>query len=68
MIRYIENPGIVRTVYSEIFRYIQGHLAIFSHGQASIQTCSGILRDINPFVPNAPFLYPLKTSKNRKVF
>ena len=22
---------------------------------------------INPFVPNAPFLYPLKT-KNRKVF
>ena len=23
---------------------------------------------INPFVPNAPFLYPLKTSENRKVF
>ena len=23
---------------------------------------------INPFVPNAPFLYPLKTSKNHKVF
>ena len=22
----------------------------------------------NPFVPNAPFLYPLKTSENRKVF
>ena len=22
----------------------------------------------NPFVPNAPFLYPLKTSKNRNVF
>ena len=22
---------------------------------------------INPFVPNAPFLYPLKTSENRKV-
>ena len=22
----------------------------------------------NPFVPNAPFLYPLKTSGNRKVF
>ena len=24
--------------------------------------------EINPFGPNAPFLYPLKTSKNRKVF
>ena len=23
---------------------------------------------INPFVPNAPFLYPLKTSENRKIF
>ena len=24
--------------------------------------------DINPFLPNAPFLYPQKTSENRKVF
>ena len=24
--------------------------------------------DFNPFVPNAPFFYPLKTSENRKVF
>ena len=23
---------------------------------------------VNPFVPNAPFLYPLKTSENSKVF
>ena len=23
---------------------------------------------IDPFVPNAPFLYPLKTSENRKDF
>ena len=23
---------------------------------------------LNPFVPNAPFFYPLKTSENRKVF
>ena len=23
---------------------------------------------VNPFVPNPPFLYPLKTSENRKVF
>ena len=32
--RHIENPGIVRTVYSGIFRHIQGH-------SASIQPCSG---------------------------
>ena len=24
--------------------------------------------NFNPFVPNAPFLYPLKSSENRKVF
>ena len=24
--------------------------------------------EFNPFVPNAPFLYPLKASENRKVF
>ena len=23
---------------------------------------------LNPFLPNAPFLYPLKTSENLKVF
>ena len=27
-----------------------------------------IHKHINPFVPNAPFLYPLKTSENRNVF
>ena len=28
----------------------------------------GFLVLLNPFVPNAPFLYPLKISKNLKVF
>ena len=29
----------------------------------------GIVVDISyPFVPNAPFFYPLKTLENRKVF
>ena len=27
-----------------------------------------IINQLNPFVPNAPFLYPLKTSENRKIF
>ena len=30
---HIENPGIVRTVYSGIFRHTEGHSAIFSHVQ-----------------------------------
>ena len=29
MMRHIENPGIVTTVYSDIFRYIQGHAELF---------------------------------------
>ena len=29
---------------------------------------SGISLQLNPFVPNAPFLYPLKTSENLMVF
>ena len=32
--RCIQNSGIVRTLYSGVFRYIQGHSAIFSHGHA----------------------------------
>ena len=31
---HIKNPGIVRTVYSGIFRPIQGHSALFSRVQA----------------------------------
>ena len=29
MMRHIENPGIVTTSYSDIFRYIQGHAELF---------------------------------------
>ena len=35
MMRPIENPGIVRTVDSGIFRHILGHSTIFSHAQAN---------------------------------
>ena len=34
MMRDIENFGIIRAVYSGIFRHIQQHLIIFSHVQA----------------------------------
>ena len=32
--RCIENSGIVRTLYSGVFRHIQGLSAIFSYGHA----------------------------------
>ena len=38
MLGHIENPCIVRTVYSGIFRYIQWHSAILSHFQAYWRT------------------------------
>ena len=34
MMKHIKNPAIVRTVFSDIFRNIWEHLAIFSHVQA----------------------------------
>ena len=34
MMRHIENPGMVRTVYSYILRHIQEYSAIFSIAQA----------------------------------
>ena len=34
MIKHIEKPGLVRTVYSNVPRNIQGYSAIFSHVQA----------------------------------
>ena len=57
MIRHIENPGIVRTVYSGILRHILGHSAIFSYVQAywgrlsHIEVYAGILlRHIEPYL------------------
>ena len=37
MLRHTENPDVIRTVYSGIFRHIQGHSAIFCHVQANIE-------------------------------
>ena len=44
MLQHIENPGIVRTIYSGIFRHIQGYSTIFT-----IQPFPGILRDIRAY-------------------
>ena len=51
MMWHIENSGIVRTVYSRIFRDIQGHSAIFSQVQTYLGTLKyieALLRHIEP--------------------
>ena len=45
MMRHIEKPGLVRTVYSNIVRHIQRYSAIFSHVQALWET----LRHTEPY-------------------
>ena len=51
----IKNSQLIYTAYSLTSFFISETLQ-----------CGEIT--INPFVPNAPFLYPLKTSKNLTVF
>ena len=52
MMRHIEKPGLVRTVYSNIVRHIQRYSVIFSHVQALWETLrhtepySGIFRSL----------------------
>ena len=38
------------------------------HELLSKSALSGEWKHLNPFLPNTPFLYPLKTSENRMVF
>ena len=44
MMRQIENPVIVKAVYSDVSRHYQGHTAIFSHGHIQ-----ALLRHIEPY-------------------
>ena len=52
MVRDIENPSIVRTVYSGIFRHIQGYSAVLSHVQpywGTLRYIQALLRHIEPY-------------------
>ena len=55
MMRHIEYHGIVRTVYSGIFRHIKGDSAIWSHIQTYLGTLrqfrhiQALLRHIEPY-------------------
>ena len=40
----------------------------FDHLRFLLNFLSLVFLAVNPFIPNAPFLYPLKTSENAKVF
>ena len=50
----------------ECLGYTRHHLYVIVE---AFRQCLVMINDliINPFVPNAPFLYPLKTSENHKV-
>ena len=39
----------------------------FTNVKSSLIHCASAEKDIDPFVANAPFLCPLKTSENRKI-
>ena len=62
MMKHIENPGIIRTVYSGIFRHIQWHSAILSHFQTywgtlrHVEAHSGIIEAIFRILCN-PYIY-----------
>ena len=45
IMRYIENPDIVRTVFSGISRHTRKHSEIFSNGQSNL----GVLRHIEVY-------------------
>ena len=49
MMRHVENPGIVRTVYFDIFTYILENSAILSHVQVNVQACSSTLWNIKAY-------------------
>ena len=61
--------GQLRTkTHVSIFR-VQRIISLFFSCASSERTkCECRFFIINPFVPNAPFLYPLKTSENLTVF
>ena len=57
---------VIQNLLFHIFLIIQKGFSFLSNNKPSeVILALGIF---NPFVPSAPFLYPLKTSQNRKVF
>ena len=49
-------------------RVIKAHMLSNGYLLHRVPITRDLIKSVNPFVPNAPFLYPPKTSENRKVF
>ena len=71
---YVCVPGriLVSKVSIATFRTIfdksvNSHVLVYSYQYIHDIVLISIRRTFNPFVPNAPFRYPLKTSENRQV-
>ena len=74
MMRHIEKPGIVRTVYSGTFRHIKGYLAILIHAQAylgplrHLKHIEASLRHIEPYSDTGEWGKPhLPIFDNKKI-
>ena len=60
ILRHIDSPSIIRTVYSCDFRHIQRHPAIFSNGQAywgTFKDFQALLRHVEPYPDKSRTLY-----------
>ena len=70
LIRYMLNKRLQTRRFFNLLNQVLYYLFILitKTKLAYFASDNKISADINPFVLNAPFIYPLKTSKNPKVF
>ena len=61
------NSKLNSKLFSTFFTINPQQITVFFHVYVLLVTAM-IYVYFKPFVPNAPFLYPLKTPENRKVF
>ena len=70
LIRYMLNKRLQTRRFFNLLNQVLYYLFILitKTKLAYFASDNKISADINPFVLSAPFIYPLKTSKNPKVF
>ena len=67
----ISNGIILSIAYIQIFTVTNKFILLLYNKNITSGTINHYvmqMNNVNPFVPDAPFLYPLKTQKNHSVF
>ena len=59
---YLNNEKSFRSEIKK--KFLVSQVLFFRHTKQTLAKCSRYKYIINLFIPNAPFLYPLKTSEN----